>query len=92
MKKIFVIGVIAFSGLAHAQSCETNANKFVSMLNNMHKIGMTPRDAENQFRKSPEIAEIAVGYMRLLNTEPKGGWTPNEYQMFARRFVKSACN
>ena len=92
MKKIIFVAMVAFSGFVNAQSCEANASKFASMLNNMHKLGMTPQSAENQFRNTPQIADIAVKYMRVLNTAPKGGWTTNEYEMFSRRFVKGACN
>ena len=93
MKKIIFVAIVAFSEFVGAQTCEDNASKFASMLNSMHKLGMTPQSAENQFRNTPQIADIAVKYMRILNgMEPKGGWTTNEYKMFSRRFVEGACN
>ena len=92
MKRIFIACLVAIAGSANASGCFDSAHKFATMLNNMHTLGYSAQRIERELLSAgTEVVSVGVAYYRILNNQPKGGWTSSEYVRFASNFASGAC-
>ena len=92
MKKLLFILLLALSTSAAAETCKQIATRLATDLNTMHKNGASVADVRKRFEYSQDLADLAALYMTaIIETEPKRGWSKDEYPVLAREFAKEIC-